>query len=646
LLCAGTISFSFKYSNLILNFKKIIVTILKRRSQSAGNFIFLQTNITKNENTSETLCNNSVIKKISVHVPTHLKPINENEFGHYLAGLIDGVGHFSNQKQLLIVFNEQDASLAYFIKNQIGYGNIYKVKNKKAIILVISKKLGIINVLNLINGKIISENKLNQINKNILSNPNFNLLTHFNKNTNNDFNNHWLAGFSDADASFQIKLITRNNKTEVRLNFQIDQKQNELLILIKNFLGGNIGYRKTQDFYNYCSDSYGSARKIINYFDCFHLLSSKYLDYLRWRKTYIYVKISSATSENNLTKIKKWSKLLTEKDSIRLSLDKLNTFKFNNRKYSTNSIIKSLPLLKPSWVTGFADAEGSFILSITKNSRYNTGWSVSPCFRIGLHSKDLTLLIKIQSFFGVGNIVKDNKNNLFFYNVYSITDLSNIIIPHFFKYPLLTQKQVDFLLFNLAIEIIKRKEHLTTEGLIKILEIKASLNKALTDELIKYFPNIISIHRPKVQYPLIIDPNWLVGFIDGEGCFFVNIKFSKTHKTGSQVQVRFILTQHQRDLELMEKIVQILGCGILSKEKRNPSIYLTVTKLSDNIRVVSFFNNYSLQSSKKLDFTDFCKVVELLKNKSHFTLEGLNKIKEIKAGMNTGRVIKDDLTVN
>jgi len=77
LLCAGTISFSFKYSNLKLKFKKIIVTILKRRNQSAGNFIFLQTNLAKIENTSETLCNNSVIKKISVHVPTHLKPIND-----------------------------------------------------------------------------------------------------------------------------------------------------------------------------------------------------------------------------------------------------------------------------------------------------------------------------------------------------------------------------------------------------------------------------------------------------------------------------------------------------------------------------------------------------------------------------------------
>jgi hypothetical protein len=76
-------------------------------------------------------------------------------------------------------------------------------------------------------------------------------------------------------------LITRNNKTEVRLNFQIDQKKNYLLILIKNLLGGNIGYRKNQDTYYYGSTSFGSAKKVINYFDNFHLLSSKYVNYLK-----------------------------------------------------------------------------------------------------------------------------------------------------------------------------------------------------------------------------------------------------------------------------------------------------------------------------------------------------------------------------
>ena len=172
--------------------------------------------------------------------------------------------------------------------------------------------------------------------------------------------------------------------------------------------------------------------------------------------------------------------------------------------------------------------------------------------------------------------------------------------------------------------MINRKEHLNT--LRKIVEIKNSINKGLTSTLIETFPNLIKIKRPQVVLPSTIDLNWLVGFVDGEGCFNVNITNSKTHIIGFQVTVRFILTQHSRDLDLMKKLVQILGCGNLSEEKRNPSIYLTVTKLADiNDKVISLFSKYSLQSSKKLEFTDFCNIVELMKNKAHLTSEGFKK---------------------
>lgn len=154
LLFAGITSFikynSLNYSSLI----KSIVTKFKLRSQSAGNFI-----ANNNKSTSETLRNNYEISNISIHVPNHLKPITENEFGHYLAGLIDGDGHFSKTPQLVIVFNELDASLAYYIKGQVGYGNVYKVKNKKAILLVIASQAGIVKVLTLIKGKIRSQKK-------------------------------------------------------------------------------------------------------------------------------------------------------------------------------------------------------------------------------------------------------------------------------------------------------------------------------------------------------------------------------------------------------------------------------------------------------------------------------------------------------
>ena len=307
LLSAGITSLSFKYSNCLNT--KVIVTKLKQRSQSAGNFAYFS-----DESTSEALRNKSELpnscKKVSVHVPIHSKPLTDNDFGHYLAGLIDGDGHFSKTPQLVIVFNQLDASLAYFIKGQIGYGNIYKVKNKEAVILVVSKGEGIRRVIKLINGKIRSDNKLNQINKNILSNPRFKDLPLISKNKDSNLNNHWLAGFSDADASFQIKLISKNKRTEARLNYQIDQKENTLLILIKNFLGGNIGYRKSQDTYYYGSTSFGSAVKVINYFDQYPLLSSKHLNYLKWRKAYILIQNKEHLTESGLEKIIKLKKTM------------------------------------------------------------------------------------------------------------------------------------------------------------------------------------------------------------------------------------------------------------------------------------------------------------------------------------------------
>jgi hypothetical protein len=218
------------------------------------------------------------ITPVSRHVPTHKKPLTDKEFGQYLAGLIDGDGCFV-LKQLVIVFTELDASLAYYIKSRLKYGNVYKIKGKKAIKLVIGKEEGLKKVLKLINNCIRQQTKLDQIQKNII--PYLELPYQINLNNSNELNNYWLAGFTDADGSFQIKILKRQMRTEIRLNFQVDQKRKDLLELIKKLLGGNIGYRKTNDNYYYGSISFGSAKKVINYFDRYHLLSSKYLNYIK-----------------------------------------------------------------------------------------------------------------------------------------------------------------------------------------------------------------------------------------------------------------------------------------------------------------------------------------------------------------------------
>ena len=310
MLYAGTTSIiSFKYSFLIDIVKK-----LKRRSISASDiYLYFYYEFINKFETSETLRNEIAVvtekvKPLSVHVPTHLKPNSDRDFGHYLAGLIDGDGHFSSKQQLVIVFNLLDASLAYYIKKRIGYGSVRKVKDKNAILLIIAAKKGLEIVLNLINNKLRTENKFNQVKKNILNHINyaeFSKTIDFKLNLSDDLKNYWLAGFTDADGSFQIKTINRNNKTEIRLNFQIDQKTKSTLTIIKEFLGGNIGYRKSQDTYYYGSTSFGSAKKVINYFDHFHLLSSKHVKYLKWRKAYIIIQNKDHLTKSGISKIVK-----------------------------------------------------------------------------------------------------------------------------------------------------------------------------------------------------------------------------------------------------------------------------------------------------------------------------------------------------
>ena len=72
---------------------------------------------------------------------------------------------------------------------------------------------------------------------------------------------------------------------------------------------------------------------------------------------------------------------------------------------------------------------------------------------------------------------------------------------------------------------MNHKEHLTLEGLQKILRIKCYLKLGLSDEIKTNFPNIRTMDRPLVARPKIndIDPNRISGFTSGEGCFHVRI---------------------------------------------------------------------------------------------------------------------------
>ena len=89
------------------------------------------------------------------------------------------------------------------------------------------------------------------------------------------------------------------------MNYQIDQKNKFVLEQVKEVFGGSIGYRKTQDTFYYGSVNFGSAKKVINYFDHFNLLSSKYVNYLKWRKVYRLIQKKEHLTKKGIDKILK-----------------------------------------------------------------------------------------------------------------------------------------------------------------------------------------------------------------------------------------------------------------------------------------------------------------------------------------------------
>jgi len=321
------------------------------------------------------------------------------------------------------------------------------------------------------------------------------------------------------------------------------------------------------------------------------------------------------------------------------SYTKIPSKQFGLRKFSTYSST----IINPGVWSGLIDGEGSFSIIIDKNKSRKRGWRVQLKFQTGLHTKDLNLLYLLQQHLGgIGSIHLARNRDIVNYSIDSIGDLNKLFF-HFEKYPLLTQKAADLLLFKKAVELVNNKAHLTVEGLNKIVNIKASMNLGLSDILKSEFAGYTPVERPVINYDnLILDPHWISGFVSAEGCFDVRIP-STNSKLGYRVQLRFRISQHSRDLVLMQKIIEHFGSGKIYKYSGKSAVSLSIVDFTDitNI-IVPFFNKNLIIGIKLYDYLDWCKIHSLMLNGSHLTVEGINSIRKIKSGMNTSRSFEDN----
>lgn len=284
---------------------KIYLNIFSISEQSAGNF---QYSTVASASTKNTFTSSNNLPLISEHVPKHHTNLTDSEFGFFLAGLIEGDGWFG-KKELAIVFDESDTSLAYFIKKRIGSGNVYKIKNQKAVRYICTNITGLFIILSLINGKFVSHFKYDQLIKhNYNVDFNYTILPPVN---NLKLDNYWLAGFTQADGCFHISVVkSKTHKTgfSVRLEYSLKQNDaNPLKLLYATLKMGNLS-QYSSGIWCYKSSGFLTAAKIIDYFDRHNVFAGKYVNFLKFRKVYIMITEGRHLEEKGIIKIKSISR--------------------------------------------------------------------------------------------------------------------------------------------------------------------------------------------------------------------------------------------------------------------------------------------------------------------------------------------------
>ncbi len=131
-----------------------------------------------------------------------------------------------------------------------------------------------------------------------------------------------------------------------------------------------------------------------------------------------------------------------------------------------------------------------------------------------------------------------------------------------------------------------------------------------------------------------LDAQWVVGFVDGEGCFHVALNKHPEMATGYQVLPEFTVVQHQRDVQVLFALKAFFGCGVVRRNHGDRMAY-RVRKLEHLVeKIAPFFLKHPLKTKKNIDFKKFRRVLLMMKRGGHLTPEGVKVIRQIAQSMN------------
>ena len=126
--------------------------------------------------------------------------------------------------------------------------------------------------------------------------------------------------------------------------------------------------------------------------------------------------------------------------------------------------------------------------------------------------------------------------------------------------------------------------------------------------------------------------SWIVGFVDGEGCFSASIFRNRTTSLGWQVFPEFVITQGESSITALKKVRNYFQCGSVIVNKRydnhTENLYRYCVRSVEELdgTIIPFFKRHPLQTAKKEDFAIFCDIVQKMKAKQHLSVDGMAEI--------------------
>lgn len=286
----------------------------------------------------------------------------------------------------------------------------------------------------------------------------------------------------------------------------------------------------------------------------------------------------------------------------------------DNKKYKSS--IRLMTTLIPSrkqfgaYLAGLWEGDGS--IWIPKIYHAPSGKRYTPHFSITFHDKDYPLVLALQQLIG-GSIRTKSENHAYVLTITSIKGLENIIY---------------LMNGNLRTPKIHR-----FNKLIKWINTNS--------------PETNSITCSNVDISPILSNAWLSGFIEADGTFDVKVREISEDGTGkNRVEARFRIEQRQIDPEtglsyesVLESITRPLDVKLKTSNHNEGIEYysIAVTSPAKLTALIQYLDIYSLYSSKLFNFLDFRKCVDMMLSREHLSKDGREKIKAIKAGMNSKR---------